>query len=349
MKRSTLVRAREAGILPEDGVERLWQFLVADAEATSSSLTVPMLMWYSGTALSVSALASLSGLLVRAYPQWGLPFAALSCAFAFIALAMIVRRNSQLRLLYGILLTGAVLMVPLFFAGLAIGSVANTYATDILEAIYKQILKEPLIPAGATIVASFAALYGSRFLFLSVPLVLGVWAILARLLMDRSGLRGWEAALVLSAATLIVVWLLDVARSWPNYGFWVHKCTMALLSFPIAHELLEDSEWRKIRSVCICLLSITVCLFLRRQSGILMAATGIYAYFAYLVFDLWKDLVWGCLLIVVAGFALVLIGLKIHKPFEAFQSNMWWRPRERRDALDFGAEAGADITKDIAV
>ncbi len=337
-----LAQAADKDIIPRSKIDELWSFLEAATDEPLKDSDTATFFWYAGIALSFLALLAFSQKLVETYTGLGLSAAALMCATAFAIMASIIRTKPGLQILFGVLVTGMVLMVPIFVVGLQISdlldasSVTNKGEPYLLEPIKDN----PYYPAMATIIAGSLALRFSSFLFIVVPITLAVWLIVAKFLIGELGGAWRDVALLLAVLTIVVVWIVDLRSKW-NFGFWMHKCTMLLIAAPVGSFFLEADEAYKRLAVFICVLVIAICLYLRRPSGVYWGTVGIYGYVSHVVFDLLHNPVSASFVLVIIGIGMVLIGWRIqnflHRHPSESRFGARFRPRARTGPITFGA------------
>jgi hypothetical protein len=337
LEKSDLHRAAAEGILGPEEVDPLWTFLQQTRKTSAGGFGASSFLWYAGTGLVFVALATLSYHFVLIYTGYGLAASAALVAAVFALMAWLVRAKTDLRVLYGVLLTGIVLMVAPFVLGWQVGRLDPDTVRWPSDFLVEAGSRNPYPAAAATAAASLALLRWSRFLFLVVPLLLAVWAMAAKLLGTFTDLSGRDIALVIAGLTMAGTWAADLRSAW-NIGFWMQKCATVLLLFPIIDLFADGTEAGKLAAVAICLAMIGFGVLTHRTSGVYVASLVLYGYVVHLVYDLIRSPVFASLGVVLIGLGMVVFGWWLHERSSAIGEGRWaLRPPERRDSVAFGA------------
>jgi hypothetical protein len=208
-----------------------------------------------------------------------------------------------------------------------------------IENLKQRIFRSAALPAAVFLLGGTVLLLRSRFLPGWVFVLGGAWIILWETSLVYIGFKSTPNTLVLEETVLLkfniyfglcalfVGYICDIFWK-PNNGFWLSKLgwlifgvgmgqfyefdfmTAPFSGWPMGYE----QDLSKEVFLVACFLSVGFSVFTRRPGGISIAAMGVFAYFAEHFLKIFNDqAILGASIMVLIGFALVLVGTRIAK------------------------------------
>lgn len=314
IKRDSLTRAAEAGVVTPAQADALWAFLAADT-AHAPSFRPAHILYYLGGLIAMSALAFFVTL---AWDRWaGWPMLALAVAFAVLGLSLthLFLERKRLAIPAGIMITFTVALTPLAVYSLqhALGFwEGDGRARDFHRLVdWRWILMEL-----ATLAAGAVAFWRYRFPFLLFPVSVVLWYLQMDLVpflfndLDET----WELRKLTSMyfgllMTLVAFWVDVRSGRRRDYAFWLYL--FGVLTFWCGLTSMEsDSELSKFLYFLINVALLAVGTLLSRRVFAVFAALGMLGYFGHLAEKVFADSLLFPVALAAFGLAIVLLGVK---------------------------------------
>jgi len=312
IKRDSLTKAAEAGVITPVQANALWVFLT-DAGADTPAFRPAHILYYLGGLIAIGAL---SFFVTVAWDMWvGWPMFVLAVGFAVLGVALthFFLYRKRLQIPAGIMITFAVAMTPLAVYSLqhAFGWLAGDYrSVDFHRYIdWRWILMEL-----ATLAAAAIAFWRYRMPFLLFPTAVVLWY----LQMDMVPFifndldSNWELrklnSVVFGLVMMLLAFWVDVrsARR-KDYAFWLYL--FGVLTFWSGLTLMHSgSEFGKFLYFCINVGMLVVGGLLSRRVFAIFAAFGILGYFGYLSQKLFADSLLFPVVLAALGIGIVFLG-----------------------------------------
>jgi hypothetical protein len=331
-KIADLQAARNAGIVSEEQYQQLVAFF-QERQPGRDSPAAPRfdfthVLWYGGALIVMVAMGLFATEAFTSMGGWALSITGVIYAAAFAVVGDNLWNRGGLRVPGGLMIAVAVSMIPMIIYGIqdaldlwnyALGQPGNYHSFFIYVNGSWLYMEIATVAAAAIAIRrypfSFILLVGGIALwFMSMDLAL--WFTATPESFDDFETRRL-VSLAFGAMLIVVSWAIDIRRRGEvDYALWLHIFGVMTfwggLTFASGGTELEHFVYFLINVGLIGL-----GLFLDRRVYVGFGALGMAAYFGYLAYDVFKDVIAFSFALSAIGVAVIFLGLQLHKHNDA--------------------------------
>jgi hypothetical protein len=314
LTRSDLDAAAGAGLIGADQAESLWAFLRGrERHDMRPRFDLTHLLWYAGALIVMGAMGLFSAEAWSRYGGFTLAAIAAGYAIAFAATGAHLWHARDLKTPGGLLITVAVVMVPVAIYGIQDSLGWWEYGRGGPRYFFPWAKSSRLFMEIGTVAASLVALRFFRFPFITMPLAAALWFLsidLAPWLFGEAW-TSWDRQKILSVAfglaMLAVAWRVDVA-SRGDFAFWLHLFGLAAAWGGLS-AMESDSDLGRGLYCLVNILMLFLSVFLMRRAYAVFGALGIAFYLIDLAHRVFKDSLLFPLALSLVGIVMIALGL----------------------------------------
>lgn len=330
INRDDLDRAAKAGLIADDKVDPLWDFLTVSHERTTSRFEFTTIAYYFGATVVIIAMAWYLSLAWDPSPGWSISLTALIYAAVFGIAGLYLRASKREPVLGGLLIVVAVCMTPIFIYGIQkqLGLWNTLFPgnppLDLTGLLQDRNVWNAMVLEAATVTVAALVVRIIRFPFLLVPMLIALWMlVLAPMGFTWVTEARWEPGWVSCVYGLVIiaggVYLDRPGRN--PYGFWFHLIGGFAFVFGLFHEH-EGGEVVWLIAAIFSLLIIWFSIPTRRRSHAAFGAVGMMIYFLHLSETLFADSMWYPFILTAFGLIVISLGLWYRQKHEAIDRTL---------------------------
>lgn len=314
------------GLLDNDQVDGLWTWLNSrNAPAPANKSEVQNLFWYSGAGI---VLLAMSWFMLQSWTMFsggGLLALALTYAGLFTMAGAWLLRKPDLKTPGGLMITLAVVMVPLAVFGVEqmLGMWSQVANVERDMPPIRNLLME-----GATVLAALLAIRFVRFPFLGLPVAFSLWLMTLELVTLAAGVNGisWQTqehltlgfGIVMIAAAFAIDKMMKEDFAFWGYFFGVTAFWFALGSI----TFVNGSETSRLIWALINVALVPVAVLLKRTVFLTYGALGIVGYLGYLTFSVFASTLLFPLYLTGLGVGVICLGVLYHRYQDSIESTL---------------------------
>lgn len=313
LTRTLLDEAAQRGLISNNQVDALWDFL-SERTSDTPSFRVTHILYYFGGLIAIGAMTLFMTLGWERFGGWGLLLIALLYAVAGIALTEYFLNRQRLPIPAGITAAFVVALTPLAIYGLQValgwwaeGRPYRAYHTHI---DWRWIFMEL-----ATLATGAVMLWRYRQPFLLMPVAVTLWYMSMDLtpFLFGDADNSWQLRKLVSlwfglGMVALAFWVDIKTRQEKDYPFWLYL--FGVLTFWCGLSFMRsDSEASKFIYFCINLLMIVAGATLSRRVFVVFGALGSAGYIGHLAYTVFKNSMLFPFALTAIGLAIIYLGI----------------------------------------
>jgi hypothetical protein len=346
---------RDAGLIDDTKLAEIADFLALRRQSPSGA-AVPRfdlthVLWYAGALIIIGAMGLFTNEAFNQMGGWALAACGAIYAAVLWAIGHRLWKSPALRVPAGLLVAGAVSMVPLIIYGVQDALDLWKYAQGDpgqYKNFFPYVHGSWLYMEIGAILAAVIAVWRYPFSFILLIAAVALWFMSMDLALwftrTPEGYYDWEirrqVSMWLGIAMIAAAWAIDVVRSsdGPDYPFWIH--IFGVMAFWGGLTMTEGGT--ELQKFLYCLVNVGLVglsVFLNRRVYAVFGALGIATYLGYLSYEVFKNVILFSFALSAIGLAVIGLGLLLNRNRARIASAMdrmlpeqlrWLRPEHAR-------------------